>query len=133
MITRIWRGWTTLSNAAAYERLLLDEIFPAIEARLSNGLRGYSVNRRATGSEMEFQTTMWFDSIEVICTFAGDDPTVAHVPEKARAILHRWDGRATHYETLVPPPDGLRLPSLETVDLATGAARPSPEGEATCP
>jgi len=27
MIARIWHGWTTVENAAAYERLLNDEIF----------------------------------------------------------------------------------------------------------
>ncbi len=31
MITRIWRGWTSLPNAPLYPGLLLTEIFPAIE------------------------------------------------------------------------------------------------------
>ncbi len=29
MITRLWRGWTTPDNAAAYGNLLRREIFPA--------------------------------------------------------------------------------------------------------
>ena len=33
MITRIGRGWTTRENAAAYQDMLLREIFPGIAGR----------------------------------------------------------------------------------------------------
>ncbi len=107
MVTRIWRGWTTPENAAAYERLLLGEIFPAIAARLPEGYRGFSVNRRDSGREVEFLTTMWFDSLHAIKAFVGDDVETAHVPAKARELLVRFDARVAHYEQLVPPPAGL--------------------------
>jgi hypothetical protein len=29
MITRLWRGWTTVDNADAYEQFLLGDLFPS--------------------------------------------------------------------------------------------------------
>src|SRR5437667_287308 len=40
MIIRIWHGWTTPGNAAAYEQLLRTEIFSGIGARRIPGYRG---------------------------------------------------------------------------------------------
>jgi heme-degrading monooxygenase HmoA len=104
MITRIWRGWTTPQNASAYERLLLDAIFPSIEARKVEGYRGISLVRRDLGHEVEFVTIMWFDSLASVRAFAGDDYEIAVVPPKARAVLARFDARSAHYETVVGPP-----------------------------
>jgi hypothetical protein len=104
MVTRLWRGWTARENAAPYERLLLDEIFPAIERRRLAGYRGISLLKRDLGGEVEFVTLMWFDSIEAIRRFAGEDYVVAVVPPKARALLSRYDERSAHYQTVVAPP-----------------------------
>ncbi len=104
MITRIWRGWTTLENAAAYENLLLTEIFPGIAGRKIEGYRGISLARRDLGGEVEFVTLMWFDSLDAVRAFAGDGYEVAVVPTKARAVLSRFEERSAHYETVVPPP-----------------------------
>lgn len=54
MITRIWRGWTTPENAAAYETLLRSEIFPGIARRGIAGYRGFSLGRLDRGDEVEF-------------------------------------------------------------------------------
>jgi heme-degrading monooxygenase HmoA len=104
VITRIWRGWTTPENAAAYESLLLAEIFPGIAGRKIDGYRGISLARRDLGGEVEFVTLMWFDSLEAVRAFAGDGYEVAVVPPKARAVLSRFEKRSAHYETVVPPP-----------------------------
>jgi antibiotic biosynthesis monooxygenase (ABM) superfamily enzyme len=104
MITRIWRGWTTPGSAAAYQRLLLEEIFPGIASRQQGGYRGISLGRRETGNEVEFVTIMWFDSLDSVRAFAGDSYEVAVVPAKARALLSRFDERSAHYETVVDPP-----------------------------
>jgi hypothetical protein len=47
---------------------------------------------------VEFITIMWFDSIEAVRAFAGEDYEVAVVPPEARALLARFDGRSQHYE-----------------------------------
>ena len=104
MITRIWRGWTTPQNAAAYQSLLLNEIFPGIASRNLAGYRGISLVRRDEDNEVEFVTIMWFDSIGSVRAFAGDNCEIAVVPPRARAVLSRFDEHSAHYETIVSPP-----------------------------
>jgi antibiotic biosynthesis monooxygenase (ABM) superfamily enzyme len=98
MISRLWHGWTTPANADAYESLLKTEIFPGIQRRQIAGYRGIHLLRRDLGDEVEFITVMWFDSIEAIRTFAGEDYEMAVVPPEARALLSRFDARSHHYE-----------------------------------
>jgi hypothetical protein len=98
MIGRIWHGWTSLENAESYERLLKGEIFKGIQEREIPGYHGINLFRREIDGEVEFITLMWFDSIEAVRDFAGDDYEAAVVPEKARAVLKRFDARSQHYE-----------------------------------
>ncbi len=98
MICRIWRGWTTAANAAAYQELLVSEIIPGIEARGIADFRHIDMMRRDAGGEVEFSTIMWFDSLAAIEAFVGADHEVSHVPAAARALLSRFDERAVHYE-----------------------------------
>jgi hypothetical protein len=100
MICRLWRGWTTPDNAGAYERIVRTEVIPGIEARDIPGFRHIDLMKRVVGDEVEFQTLMWFDSLEAITAFVGEDVTVSHVPPAARAVLARFDERATHYEVI---------------------------------
>lgn len=101
MISRIWHGWTTPENADVYESLLKGEIFRGIQERGIAGYRGIELLRRDLDGEVEFVTIMWFDDIEAVRSFAGEDYEVAVVPEKARAVLSRFDGRSQHYEVRV--------------------------------
>jgi antibiotic biosynthesis monooxygenase (ABM) superfamily enzyme len=103
MITRVWHGWTTAANAPIYENLLRSEIFTGIAARDIAGYRGISLCRRALGHEVEFVTIMWFDSLDAVRAFAGENYEQAVVPPKARAVLSRFDATSAHYETVVPP------------------------------
>jgi heme-degrading monooxygenase HmoA len=98
MISRIWHGWTTHANADAYEALLKSEIFTGIKNRQIAGYRGIHLFRRNFDKEVEFVTVMWFDSIEAVRAFAGEDYEVAVVPPKAKALLSRFDARSQHYE-----------------------------------
>jgi antibiotic biosynthesis monooxygenase (ABM) superfamily enzyme len=99
MIVRIWRGWTTPANAAAYENILRDEVFPGIRARGIAGFRDITLGRRDLGDEVEFVTIMRFDSIADVIAFAGEEYTKAVVPPHARAVLSRFDAESAHYET----------------------------------
>ena len=98
MISRVWHGWTTPANADAYETLLKNEIFTGIQNRQIAGYRGIHLFRRNLGDEVEFVTVMWFDTIEAVQAFAGEDYEAAVVPPKARALLSRFDVRSQHYE-----------------------------------
>jgi heme-degrading monooxygenase HmoA len=98
MIGRIWHGYTTPANADIYESLLKEEIFTGIKGRHIPGFREIQLFRRGLGSETEFITVMWFDSLDAVRLFAGEDYEAAVVPPKARAVLSRFDGRSQHYE-----------------------------------
>jgi heme-degrading monooxygenase HmoA len=98
MISRIWHGWTNPGNADAYEELLKSEIFVGIRDRQIAGFRGMQLFRRDLSVEVEFVTVMWFDSLDAVRAFAGEDYEVAVVPPKARALLSRFDARSQHYE-----------------------------------
>lgn len=100
MICRLWRGWTTPSNADAYERIVRGEVIPGIEARGIPGFQHIDLMRRDLGDEVEFQTLMWFDSLDAIVAFMGEDYAVSHVPAPAQAVLKRFDERAAHYEVI---------------------------------
>ena len=98
MISRVWHGWTTPANADAYEALLKSEIFIGIKNRHIAGYRGIQLFRRSLEKEVEFVTVMWFDSLEAVKVFAGEDYEACVVPPKARALLSHFDARSQHYE-----------------------------------
>ena len=98
MIVRIWHGWTTPGNADRYEALLKEEIFVGIQNRHILGFKSIQLLRRVVGEEVEFVTIMLFDSLDAVREFAGENYEVAVVPEKARAVLSRFDERSQHYE-----------------------------------
>ena len=98
MIARVWHGWTAPENADRYESLLRDQVFPEIEAKEVSGYRGIQLLRRDLGGEVEFKTIMWFESLEAVKDFVGEDLERAYVPDTARAVLARFDERSRHYE-----------------------------------
>ena len=69
-----------------------------IQSRHIPGFKGIQLLRRQVGAEVEFVTIMLFDSLDAVRVFAGEDYEIAVVPEKARAILSRFDSRSQHYE-----------------------------------
>ena len=100
MICRVWHGWTSLENADAYEGVVRGDVIPDIEAMGVAGFRHIDLLRRSLETEVEFMTLMWFDDVDSIKRFVGDDYTRSHVPPAARAVLARFDERATHYTVL---------------------------------
>ncbi len=98
-IKRVWHGWTTPENAAAYEKLVHDEVFPGIEAKQIPGYRSIELWRRDLADEVEFSTIMTFDSLPNVIDFQGENYAQAYVPDAARKVLKRWDESSLHYET----------------------------------
>jgi len=97
MIIRIWRGWAAgTENADAYEVFLRTTFLPA--AHKIAGYRGADVLRRDVDNEVEFTTLTRFESLDAIRAFAGDDPELANVAPRARALLAHWDDRCTHHK-----------------------------------
>ena len=103
MISRIWHGWTNRENADAYEKLLRTEIFTNIANKLIQDYHGIHLLRRDVDDGVEFVTIMWFDSLEAVQVFAGEEYEVAVVPPKARQLLSRFDKQSAHYQVIETP------------------------------
>ena len=101
MVSRLWHGWTSRENADAYQQLLQARILPGIHR--VRGYRGAYLLRRDVKEGVEFVTLTFFDSLEAVRAFAGEEYEVAVVPPEARKLLSRFDEKSTHYDTVVTP------------------------------
>jgi heme-degrading monooxygenase HmoA len=104
-IARIWRGRTPAAKADEYARYLHEEGFkPLVEKAL-----GAQMFREDRAGESEFVTISYWESVEAMSRFAGDDPRrIHHLPRDA--------------EFLIELPEAVQV--LEIVDEAWPAARP---------
>lgn len=96
MITRLWRGWTTIEDADAYKEFLLGELFPAMQE--IPGFRGADVLTRVEDGEVAFVTLTRFDSVDAVRAFAGDDYETPVLEPQALALLSRYEQRALHFD-----------------------------------
>jgi hypothetical protein len=80
-IARVWRGWTTIENVAKLENILRKEAIPGIEANKLKGLKGTILLTLQRENEVEFTTIMYFDSIEAVKHFAGEEYSKAHISQ----------------------------------------------------
>jgi heme-degrading monooxygenase HmoA len=71
MIARIWRGWTTPDDADAYVAYVDQTGIRGYEATPGN--RGAWILRRAQTDRAEILTLGFWDSLDAIRKFAGDD------------------------------------------------------------
>ncbi len=101
-VARVWHGWTTVENADAYQSVVEGEVIPGILKRQIPGLVGAHVMRSelVENEEVEFTTIIWFESLDNVRDFMGEDYRQAHVPENARAVLKRFDPEAEHLHVL---------------------------------
>ena len=100
MIARTWRGETAVADADAYVAYLEQTGLAAYRATPGN--RGAHLLRRELGSTTEFVTLTFWDDLDAVRRFAGDDITVAvFYPEDDRFLAAR-DLVAHHYEVASP-------------------------------
>ena len=96
MICRIWRGWTMPANADAYESVVRGEVIPGIEAMGIDGFQHIDLMRRELGDEVEFVTLMWFDDIESVKAFVGDDYVFDFEARKDEGTHEKYPLRFEH-------------------------------------
>jgi len=99
MVCRMWHGWTKVLQADAYDDYLRNELFPRVERELGKaGYRGFHVLRLDRESEVEFVTLVWFESLNAVRSFAGQNYQVPVISTKAQSLLSRYDERVEHFE-----------------------------------
>lgn len=83
-IARIRRGRTTRGRADEYEAYSLDAgIRPLMEKAL-----GVQYLREDRETETEFVTISYWESVEAMARFAGDDPTkIHHLPRDEELLI----------------------------------------------
>jgi heme-degrading monooxygenase HmoA len=101
MIARVWRGWTQLEHADAYEQLLKTLVYP--ELRTLPGYRGGYILRNDGPGESEFVTVNLFESLDAVRAFAGDNFETPVFEPEARRLLSRIEPRAQHYDVRTAP------------------------------
>ena len=96
VIARTWRGWTRATDADAYVAYLRETGMH--EYRTTPGNRGAWILRRRQGDRVEFVTLSFWDSMDAVPAFAGDDPERAvFYPDDDRFLVEREE-TVEHYE-----------------------------------
>ncbi len=98
MIARTWRGWTSTDDAEAYVEYL--QATGIRECRETTGNRAAYILRREAGERTEFVTLTFWDSLEAVRGFAGDEIEKAvFYPEDDRYLVDR-EVVVSHYEAI---------------------------------
>jgi heme-degrading monooxygenase HmoA len=98
MIVRTWRGWTKTEDADAYVEYVMDTGIR--EYRATPGDRDAFILRRDDNDRTEFVTLTFWDSMDAIKGFAGDDVERAvFYAEDDRFLVDR-ESVARHYEVV---------------------------------
>ena len=96
LIARLWTGRTKADDYDAYLAYL--EESGVAELHATPGNRGVMVLRRLDGDEAEFGVLSFWDSLEDVKAFAGQDVAAAHYyPEDERFLLE-FEPRVKHFE-----------------------------------
>jgi heme-degrading monooxygenase HmoA len=99
LIARIWRGQTRASMADEYTKYLYEEGVLTI-ARIP-GNRGVQMLRAVSADVAVFQVLSYWDSVEAIKRFAGDDyEKVRHLPEDSKYMTGAAP-TVRHFEVVV--------------------------------
>ena len=99
MIARVWKGWTKVEDADAYEELLRKKVLPAL--RRIAGYQGGHVLRQDGKDEVEFVVVNFFESFDAVRSFAGPDYAVPVFEPEARKLLSKVEPIARHYQVKV--------------------------------
>ena len=98
MIARTWHGVVEVEKAGKFLDHLKRTGLP--DYRATEGNRGVYVLRRVEGDQAHFLLLTFWDSVEAIKRFAGEDVERARYYPADEEYLLEKELRATHYEVL---------------------------------
>jgi len=98
LIARLWHGAVPTAKGDAYAAYLRRT--GVTECRATPGNRGVEVLRRTAGEETHFLFISFWDSMDAIQIFAGDDVERAHYYPEDRDYLLELEPNVAHYEVL---------------------------------
>ncbi|WKZ37393.1 MAG: antibiotic biosynthesis monooxygenase [Anaerolineales bacterium] len=102
MIARIWHGITPPAKADEYIEYLNEtgvRDYRAVEGNL-----GVHVLRRIEGGQAHFLTLTFWDSLEAIKKFAGEEYEKARYYPEDKDFLLEFEEKVAHYEVMFSAP-----------------------------
>ena len=98
MIVRMWHGRVSTSKAEAYRTFLNGRAIPdyqSVEGNIS-----VTILERKEGDVTHFITMTFWQSLDVIKGFAGEDAELAKYYPEDKEFLLEFEPRVVHYEVV---------------------------------
>ena len=104
MLARTWHGVVPVEKSDEYHKYLLRTGVPDYKATPGN--LGVHVLRRIDGDQAHFLLISFWESLDVLRAFAGDDVEVARYYPEDHEYLVELEPRVTHYDVLMSSDTG---------------------------
>jgi heme-degrading monooxygenase HmoA len=98
MIARMWHGRVPASKAKAYREFVNGRAIP--DYRSVKGNISVHILERAEGNVTHFITLTFWENLESIKGFAGDDIELAKYYDEDKDFLLEFEKNVTHYEVV---------------------------------
>ena len=98
MITRSWHGRVPAAKAEAYRNFLNERAIPDYQSVTGN--LGVYILERADGDITHFITLTFWNNLDSIRGFAGDEVTVAKYYDEDSDFLLEFEPHVVHYEVV---------------------------------
>jgi heme-degrading monooxygenase HmoA len=98
MLARIWHGITATAKADEYLEYLNGTGVSDYQA--TQGNLGVQILRRVEEDKAHFLIISFWESLEAIKGFAGEDPEKARYYAKDQEYLLEFEEKVTHYEVM---------------------------------
>lgn len=98
MIARLWHGITLASKADEYIAYLNQT--GLMDYRSTDGNLGVQVLRRVEGEQAHFLIVTFWESVEAIKKFAGEDYEKARYYPEDQYFLLEFEEKVVHYEVV---------------------------------
>ena len=98
MIARMWHGRVPSAKAAAYREFVRGRAIP--DYRSVPGNLSVHILERAEGDITHFVTLTFWESLDAVRGFAGDDVDAAKYYPEDKDFLLDFEARVTHYDVV---------------------------------
>lgn len=96
MIARIWHGKTNVESFDQYTEFLKEVAIP--DYQKTNGFIGFTFLRNIQNNEGHFNLITFWENLEVIKNFAGQDFEIAKYYLEDDKYLLEFEEKVTHHE-----------------------------------
>jgi len=98
VIARMWHGRVPLAKAAAYREFLMGRAIP--DYRSAPGNLSVHILERPDGDITHFVTLTFWENLDVVRGFAGEDVEAAKYYPEDKDFLLEFEARVIHYEVV---------------------------------